>query len=286
MRYHLIRHRGGIFKIYEDGSIEVVEEPKIRYCPGVYYGYGFKELDLDKCVEILRIKIEKYGLFTPNRKFESDVFVPFGASEMIMSGLRRGLLDAAVTVCDGAGTVITSNPKLVQGIGARLTGIIKTYPIKEIIEYIKMNNGYVLDESNATIDCVRGVEEAIKLGFKNIAVTVAGFESNKIGLVRSIESKSNANIVIFVVCTTGVSRDDAYRMLNADLVWASASKYVREIVGVKAILQVGLSIPVFILTKRGKEIALNHILDLDIPMVIHRIKPPYLKTYKSPDPLI
>jgi hypothetical protein len=43
------------------------------------------------------------------------VAVPYGASEMMMYALRRGDLDAVVTVCDGAGTVVTANPELVRG---------------------------------------------------------------------------------------------------------------------------------------------------------------------------
>jgi hypothetical protein len=71
-------------------------------------------------------------------------------------GLRKGLIDCAVVVCEGAGTVITSNGKLVQAIGARLTGIVRTSPIPEIIKKIRSEGGIVLDEKSAIIDQVGG----------------------------------------------------------------------------------------------------------------------------------
>jgi putative methanogenesis marker protein 8 len=284
MRYHLLRHRGGLFKIYEDLSIEVVEKPKIKYCPAVEFGYGIKEINLETAIENLKYKIMEYGLFTPRRRFDSTLFVPFGASEMISTSLKDGLLDLSITVCDGAGSVLTDNPDLVQGIGARLTGIVKTFPIREIIDYIERNGGLVLDRDNAEINVVKSIEKALELGYKKIAITISGYSSKDIDEVRRIEDENKIKIVIFGVCNTGISKEDAERLLRTDLVWASASKYVREIVGPKAILQVGLSIPVFILSNYGKKIVLNHLKYIDYPLVIHRIKPPYLK--KGPEPLL
>jgi len=65
---------------------------------------------------------------------------------MMQTWLKKGLIDCAVVVCEGAGTVITSNGDFVQSIGARLTGIIKTSPILEVIERIKKDKGIILDE--------------------------------------------------------------------------------------------------------------------------------------------
>ena len=54
-------------------------------------------------------------MFTAKRQvLGQDTFVAFGASEIMISGLRSGFLDATVTVGDGAGTVISNNPELVQ----------------------------------------------------------------------------------------------------------------------------------------------------------------------------
>ncbi len=41
---------------------------------------------------------------------------------MISFALRKKAIDAAVVVCEGAGTIITNKPEVVQGIGARSRG--------------------------------------------------------------------------------------------------------------------------------------------------------------------
>jgi len=284
MRYHLVRHRGGLFKVYENLEIEVIEEPKIKRCPAVEFAYGIKEINIDKAIGNLRYKIEEYGIFTNKRKFDSELFVPFGASEIMSTSLKDGLIDASITVCDGAGNVITENPNLVQGIGARLTGIIKTFPIRETIEYIEKNGGIILDKEKATIDPYKAFKKAVEMKYRKIAISITGYDADKISLIRRECAKNNVKAYIFIVCNTGVSKENAEKMLYADLVWASASKYVREIVGPKALLQLGLSIPVFILSKDGKKLVLNHLKYIDYPLIIHRIKPPYLE--KGPEPLI
>ena len=76
-------------------------------------------------------------MFSPRRKLDMGIFVGFGASETIMTGIEKGLIDAAVTVCDGVGTVITSNPHLVQGMGGYISDMAETEPIPEVIEGIE-----------------------------------------------------------------------------------------------------------------------------------------------------
>jgi len=56
----------------------------------------------------MEFRIKEHGMFSPRRRLEMETFVGFGASESMMTGLEKGIIDAAVTVCDGAGTVITS----------------------------------------------------------------------------------------------------------------------------------------------------------------------------------
>ncbi len=46
---------------------------------------------------------------------------------------------------------------------------------------------------------------------------------------------------------------------NADVIWSCASKQVKEFVEPNAIAQVGLKIPVHIMTKQGWEIIKNHL---------------------------
>ena len=44
-------------------------------------------------------------------------------SESMMTGVKTGIIDAAVTVCDGAGSVITANADLVQGMGGYISDL-------------------------------------------------------------------------------------------------------------------------------------------------------------------
>jgi len=64
---------------------------------------------------------------------------------MMMYALKKGGIDAAVTVCDGAGTVISDSPSLIQGIGARMNGLFYTTPIPEVIQRIKGQKGFVVN---------------------------------------------------------------------------------------------------------------------------------------------
>jgi len=50
-----------------------------------------------------------------------------------MYAMRKNVIDSAVLVCDGAGTVIVNRPEIVQGIGARMNGLFYTTPIKNMI---------------------------------------------------------------------------------------------------------------------------------------------------------
>lgn len=51
-----------------------------------------------------------------------------------MTGIAKGIIQAAMTVCDGAGTVVTSNPQLIQGIGGYISSLAVTDPIPQVIE--------------------------------------------------------------------------------------------------------------------------------------------------------
>ena len=46
---------------------------------------------------------------------------------------------------------------------------------------------------------------------------------------------------------------------NADVIWSCASKYVKEIIEPASIAQVGIKIPVLVMTKQGWEIIKNHL---------------------------
>jgi putative methanogenesis marker protein 8 len=268
----------------KDGEIEVLTEPCIKHCPlheTLYKVEG--EITRETVRQSVETKMTKYGFCCRHRVFDDAVVVPYGSSEAIMACLEQHLLDASVTVCDGAGTVITANPKLVQAIGAHMTGLVRTSPIKEVIDYVESHEGIVFDRENAEINQVKGVELAAKRGFKHVAVTVASFQAEAISRIRKLEQSLGIEIAIFSVCNTCAQEKDVKHLLKADIACASASKILREKVAPKALMQIGIAIPVFALTQLGKRLILAYLANFGDRLVIFRnSKLPYLVEGRGP----
>lgn len=266
-----------------DEKVEVLSEPKVLRCPLHEFLYGFSKIDKEVVKKTVEARMRSYGFCSSQRIFDESLVVPCGASEVIKVCMERGLLQVAVMVCEGAGTVITSNPSLVQGIGARLTGIIKTSPIPGILRHLEAHGGIVLDPSSARIDQVEGFKKALELGFRNIAITVAGFRADEIARIRRIEEGlEGVRATVFSVCNTCVEEGDLAYLDMADIVCASASRILRERIGSKALMQVGVGIPVFILTERGKEIMLSYLMGFKDRIVVFRSHLPYLVEGRGP----
>lgn len=256
---HILRYFTSLVSI-SNGKVIDVTKPVLRYCPLATHLY--KEFDGSRnndqwpvrqaIQEVIEAKIHTYGFFTNKRRFSSsDIAIPFGASEMLMFALQKEIIDAAVIVCDGAGTVITESPETVQGIGARMNTLIMTSPLRKTIARLKQWGCRVLSES-AYIDQVRGVQKAIRHGYKVIAVTVSGQSAKSLKTLRRIEKDSGTRIISLVVCTTGVSAQDAVLIRDyADAVWSCASFEIRRLIGPAAKYQVSRQIPVFIMTENG-----------------------------------
>ncbi len=124
--------------------------------------YPIPALTKDAIRENIEHRIKAFGMCTENREIlDTREFVGFGASELLSFGLQSGLIDAAVLACDGAGTVIVTKPAMAQGIGGRMSGLVKTSPHKSVMDRIEQGGGIVLDRDHATIDQVAGVALAI-----------------------------------------------------------------------------------------------------------------------------
>jgi putative methanogenesis marker protein 8 len=279
---HEIYCCGARVRISEKG-IKVLTKPLVEYCPLHEALYGTKRIDAEAVRKSVEMKIAGFGFCCANRLFDAEPIVAYGASEMMRVWLEKGLIDCAVVVCEGAGTVLTSRGSLVQAIGGRLTGIIKTSPIPEIITRIKNEGGVVLDEKKATIDQVTGVKRALSLGFRRVAVSVAGFQSKAISEIRSLEAGEKADVLVFSVCNTCVGERDVKHIAKADVVCASASKILRNRIGEKAMAQLGVAIPVFVLTEKGKKLILAYLETFKDKLVIFRTgNLPYEVENRSP----
>lgn len=237
-----------------------VSDPTLMFCPLASHLYkGFKDITgADKEALKLEIKsaieskIRDYGFFTSQRKLlQGETVIAFGASEMLMFALKKKAIDAAVIVCDGAGTVVTDNPEVVQGIGARMNSLLLTSPIKETIARLRELHCNVVF-ANALIDQVKGVEKAIEAGYKKIAVTITGHDSEILKKIRLLESSGRVTVTILIVCTTGITGDKVEEIRRyADIVWSCASRDIREKIGALSLLQISKQIPVFVLTQKG-----------------------------------
>lgn len=202
----------------------------------------------------------KGGYFDTNRPLNScEANVLFGASETISSAFKSDMLDAAVIVSNNLGTIITTNDTNTQGAVKRMTGLFYTSPTEEIMNEAKESKIIPVFPYSANIDQVKGVKEAIKRGYKNIAVTFAAQDNELLDQMKELEVEG-VTIYKFGLCSTGINEKAAKIMLgNADIVWSCASKYVKEYIEPNAIAQVGVKIPVHIMTKRGWELVRNHL---------------------------
>ncbi|MCS7143969.1 MAG: DUF2099 family protein [Archaeoglobaceae archaeon] len=270
MDEHVMELLGKARAVVRNGKIVEISEPKLEYCPLFKKLHGIEKITREEVLKNLSYRIENFGLFTPKRKIlDERVFATFGASEIFFSCLKNSFLDAVVIVADCAGTVVTSNPKLVQGLGGRISGLVKTSPIAEVIERIENEGGLVLSRSGE-IDQVKGVLFAIEKGFKRIGVTLTTPEEAR--TCAKVEKEEGVKILKFAVHTTGVnwSKEDA---LAFDLITLCASKNLRE--NLKGIIkaQAGESIPIVAVSEFGKLALLERAKDMDGILIISKPLP-------------
>lgn len=274
----------GRSKIKVEGEkVTEAGQPMIKWCPLFDKIRGIKEVTAESAAANMEFRIENHGMFSPRRKLRMDTFVGFGASESMMTGLRSGIIDAAVTVCDGAGTVITANPDLVQGMGGYISGLVESDSIPEVIEGIRQMEGHVLSSQDARINQLEGAAYAAAAGYKRFAVTVANAEEAE--KLRELEKTGNVHIMIIGVHLTGITSEEASRLLAAaDIVTACASRHIRE--QVRPLVQVGTAVPLFGLTGWGKELLVERAKEVEQPLLINTMPLPVLPEEKQPRPLV
>lgn len=279
---HIIEAIGRCRIVIRDGKVVEVGEAVIKDCPlAKRFAYPIPDITKESVKANIEHRIRAFGMCTPRREvLDNREFVGFGASEILSFGLSAGLLDAVVLACDGAGTVIVTKPALVQGIGGRMSGLVSTSPIPEVMARIEENGGIVLDRENASMDARAGVALAVEKGFRKIAVTVA--LPGDAAAIRKIHPST----FIFGVHVTGLTKEEAEMLVAAsDLVTSCASKTIREAVSGKALLQAGVAIPIFAMTKAGKELIIEKIRQGGEPVLVKPTKLPSLST-DQPGPLV
>jgi putative methanogenesis marker protein 8 len=248
---HVIEALGKTRVVIKNGKIIEIGEPKIKYCPLFDKYRGIKELTSDTVRENIEFRIKDFGMCTSRRKLRMKDFLSFGVSETLSTLLEDGIIDCAVIVCEGCGTVIVNDPEFIQGIGGRISAFLSTSPILEIINMLGPEN--VLNIENAEINQIKGVLKAVDMGYKNIAVTIVSADDAK--KLREIEKEHNGvKIYIFAAHISNMSKKDAEILFdNADIITSCASKYVREIGENREVFKAGASIPIYGVTSDGEK---------------------------------
>lgn len=198
---------------------------------------------------------------TPERIVEMDDAVTVGISEILKTNMEKGNIDCVVGACDGAGTVIMTDPRIVQGVGGRVSGLVSTTPIPEVIEKLEAKGSIVLNPETAELNQLEGLKVALDEGYKNIAVTI--LPSPMVKEIRDYLIDDDVNIYIFVAHTTGAQMDEVKMLFdNADIVTACASRAIDEYADKYEPYYYGLKVPIFCASEDGRrllDIRLEHI---------------------------
>ena len=251
MNEHIIEALGLSKITIKNGKVINVTEPEVEYCPLFHHHRGIEKLTKDEITKNIQYRIDDFGMCTPNRQIRMKDFLSFGISEIISTSLEKNELDSVVMVLEGCGTLIVTEPDLVQGIGGRVSGLYKTSPIPELINEIGEEN--IVNPQTAEINQIKGIELAIKQGYENIAVTITKASDAKT-IAKLKQENPNINIYVFGVHTSKRTQQEARILFdNCDVITACSSKYVREIGEHENIKKVGQSIPIYARTENGKK---------------------------------
>jgi len=279
---HIIEAIGRCRIVIRNGKVAKVGDPAIKDCPlARRFATPIQKIDPDSVKTNIEHRIASFGMCTPGRiVLDRREFVGFGASELLSFGLQAGFIDAVVIACDGAGTVVVNTPALVQGIGGRMSGLVKTMPYPDVIARIEESGGMVVDRVHARLDQVAGIRRAFREGYRKVAVTVVLPKDAK-----EIRERY-PDTLIFAVHTTGLSYEEADLIVSSsDLVTACASRNIREIAGRIALVQAGVAIPVFALTEEGKKLIIGKIRHGSEQVLVKTTRLPALGD-RQPDPLV
>ena len=294
MDRHIIETIGKTKVTVENGKVVKVEDPpnRLEYCSVVHsISRANRASSIEKVMPALprlgvEMRIKQWGMCTNERMVESeDDGIDFGVSEITSCAIRSKLLDAAVVACDGAGTVVASDPKVVQGIGKAMSGLLETSPLQGVISRLKERGCIILDEDNASMDQAKGLKIAFDKGWGKVGVTLADLETAK--RCRIVEKEAGKTAVLIGVHTTGMSTDDAEEFLKTvDITTACASKYLRKFAKKHVLLQLGVAVPIFATSPIGRDILLNRVNYLEKQVLVKTTNLPELPEDRQPRPLL
>ncbi len=249
---HVIETLGKVKVVIENGEITEVGSSEMKYCPMFHAMHKVDELNEEFIRKNINFRIQDFGMCTPDRVVEMDDLVTVGISEILKTNMEKGNIDCVVGVCDGAGTVLMTNPRVVQGVGGRVSGLISTTPIPEVIKNLEETGSVVLYPETAELNQLEGLKLAVEKGYKNIAITV--IPSPMIKELREYPVDDDVNVYIFVAHTTGTTREEAEMVFEyGDIVTACASKEVRGYADEIKPYYYGVKVPIFCASEAGRK---------------------------------
>ena len=248
---HVIEALGKVKVVIENGEVTEVGSSEMKYCPMFHAMHKVDELNEEFIRENIKFRIDDFGMCTPDRIIEMYDAVTVGISEILKTNMEEGNIDCVVVACDGAGTLIMTNPRVVQGVGARVSGLVSTTPIAEVIEKLEQKGSIVLNPETAELNQLEGLKLAIEEGYKNIGITV--IPSTMIKEIREYPVDDDVNVYIFTAHTTGVTKEDAEMLFeNSDIVTACASKEVSDYADEHKPYYYGVKVPIFCASEDGR----------------------------------
>ena len=277
---HVIEALGKTEVVIENGEITHIGETLVDYCPIFDKIDNAKHLTREFIEFNINKRIREFGMCTPQRVVRMPDVLSFGISEILKTNVELGLIDCVVGVCDGVGTLLMTEGDLIQGVGGRVSGLVSTTPIPEVIEQVGAEN--VVNPETAELTPIKGLEMAVERGFKNIAITILPGEIIK--EIREYPVPEDVNVYILVAHATNASEKDVkYVFEYADVTTACASKKVREYAEERGLYYYGSKVPIFAITEKGREFLDNRLEKIGEPLTDNNFP---LNLEQHPNPLV
>ena len=248
---HVIEALGKAEVVIENGKITYIGEPVVDYCSIFDNGQHNGNLTKEFIKSNINKRIDEFGMCTPQRSIDVEDTMSFGTSETLKTNMINGNVDCVVGACEGVGTLLIDDAELVQGVGGRVSALISTTPIDEVMDKVGRDN--VLNPETAELNPLKGLEMAIERGYKNIAITIIPTEMVKD--LRQHPKPEDVNIYIFVAHTTNVSKKEAEMLFDyADVISGCSSINIRETAEERKPYYAGKKVPLYAVTENGKRL--------------------------------
>lgn len=248
---HVIEALGKAEVVIENGKITYIGEPVVDYCSIFDNGQHNGDLTKEFIKSNINKRIDEFGMCTPQRSIDVEDTMSFGTSETLKTNMINGNVDCVVGACEGVGTLLIDDAELVQGVGGRVSALISTTPIDEVMDKVGREN--VLNPETAELNPLKGLEMAIERGYKNIAITIIPTEMVKD--LRQYPKPEDVNIYIFVAHTTNVSKKEAEMLFDyADMISGCSSINIRETAEERKPYYAGKKVPLYAVTENGKRL--------------------------------